>query len=115
MSMTSIIISLLISFIATSCLPDDIKSENQKEGRQKLQDFRPIDQSLGERFSPPEGYQRIPEGEHSFAHYLRHLPLHGPNALITYYNGHLKDNNGVSAAVEVLSIYNKQVDTHHTL
>ncbi len=51
------------------------------------------------RFTPPEGYQRIKLDSNSFAYYLRHFPLHPPGHPVHLYNGELKINQRVHAAV----------------
>ena len=51
------------------------------------------------RFPPPEGYQRIGLDSISFAYYLRHFPLHPPGHPVHLYNGELKINQRIHAAV----------------
>ena len=47
----------------------------------------------------PRGYQRTHVKEGSFAEFLRKLPLKNPGSPVRYYNGQLKPNQSIHAAV----------------
>lgn len=61
------------------------------------------------RFSPPDGFQRIKVSENSFAHYLRMLPLKPDGSLVQYYDGEKKTNQSVYEAVVNLPIGTKNL------
>jgi len=56
-------------------------------------------QTLEKRINPPEGFTRVAADSGSFAAWLRGLPMHGRFALVQYYNGVPKWNQGVAHAV----------------
>lgn len=60
------------------------------------------------RFNPPEGFQRKPIDENSFAHYLRNLPLKSAGTKVKYFNGATKYNNVYDAVVD-MDISNKDL------
>jgi hypothetical protein len=53
------------------------------------------------RFNPPHGFERKPLPEHSFAAYLRNLPLKPHGAKVKHYNGEVKRNNVYDAVVDM--------------
>lgn len=65
--------------------------------------------TIATRFLPPEGYQRVPAAENSFAHYLRHLPLKPNGTLVKYHDGSIKTRPGVYAAVVDMDIGNSDL------
>jgi Domain of unknown function (4846) len=64
-------------------------TQNNKEGK-----------TIQERFSLPEGYQRITSDSTSFAFYLQHLPLKPAGSLVKYYNGSEKTKDVYEAVVD---------------
>lgn len=64
--------------------------------------------SIHQRFSPPPGYNRIQTFD-SFALYLRNLPLKEAGANVSYFNGDIKPNHQVYAAVIDLPIGKKNL------
>jgi len=56
---------------------------------------------LAERFLPPAGFERTGAEEHSFAHYLRSLPLKPAGAAVRYYDGRTKERNVHEAVVDM--------------
>ncbi len=62
-----------------------------------------------QRFSPPQGYKRIPCDSNSFAFHLRNLSLKPHQSLVKYYDGKSKPNKGVYDAVVDLDIGNKNL------
>ncbi|RSK34636.1 DUF4846 domain-containing protein [Hymenobacter metallilatus] len=56
-------------------------------------------QTVGARFAPPAGYQRVAVQPRSFGNWLRNLPLLPPGTPVKLYNGQLKDRQDVHAAV----------------
>jgi hypothetical protein len=51
--------------------------------------------TLQTRFIPPQGFEREPSNEKSFAAYLRNLPLKPAGTKVKYYNGNIKDDDDV--------------------
>lgn len=64
--------------------------------------------TLQTRFNPPEGFERNPIDENSFAYYLRNLPLKPDGTKVKYYNGSTKDNIVYDAVVD-MPISNKDL------
>lgn len=65
--------------------------------------------SLDKRFPTPTAYQRMEVEQHSFAAYLRTIPLKDADALVKYYNGNTKAKEGIYLAVVDLDIGNKNL------
>ncbi|MGD1842611.1 MAG: DUF4846 domain-containing protein [Thermonemataceae bacterium] len=61
-------------------------------------------ETLLQRISPPDGYQRIPVSQTSFAYYLRTLPLKPAGTLVSYFDVRSKSNKCVYVAVVDLPI-----------
>jgi|LSQX01.1.fsa_nt_gb hypothetical protein len=56
---------------------------------------------LEERFSLPEGFEKIPAEEGSFAAYLRGLPLKPHGSPVKYYDGTIKQRNAHEAVIDI--------------
>lgn len=56
---------------------------------------------LQTRFNPPNGFQRKPVEENSFANYLRNLPLKSEGTKVKYYNGEMKYKDVYDAVVDM--------------
>lgn len=69
----------------------------------------PEGQTIEDRFNPPIGYKRNAISDNSFQQYLRRLPLKPINSKVTYFDGRLKNNNGVYEAVVDLEIGKKDL------
>jgi hypothetical protein len=54
--------------------------------------------TIGERFEPPRGFERVRNAAGSFAEYLRDLPLKEPGSPVLLYDGS-KKRSGIHAAV----------------
>lgn len=61
-------------------------------------------QTIAERITPPEGYVRTEVTAHSFAAYLRRLPLLPEGSKVLLYNGQTKGNQLAAHAVVDLDI-----------
>ncbi len=66
-------------------------------------------QTLKNRIETPDSYMRIKVEKGSFADWLRHLPLKEENAKVHLYDGGLKSNQGVHAAVVNIDVGNKDL------
>ena len=64
--------------------------------------------TLQTRFNPPNGFQRKPVDENSFANYLRNLPLKPVGTKVKYYNGAIKNDDVYDAVVD-MEISNKDL------
>jgi hypothetical protein len=53
------------------------------------------------RFNPPPGFERRPVDEHSFAAYLRNLPLKPTGSKVKYFNGYTKERDVYVAVVDM--------------
>lgn len=60
--------------------------------------------SIESRFAPPVGYSRKPVAAGSFGAYLRLLPLKPSDTQVHLFDGRLKNNQGVHAAVIDMSV-----------
>lgn len=67
------------------------------------------DSLLFQRFPTPSGFNRKTVDSHSFAHYLRHLPLKPGGSKVRYFDGREKENRGVYDAVVDLPIGKKDL------
>lgn len=56
-------------------------------------------ENISERFTPPDGFERIVVSPGSFADWLRHLPLKPDQTPVYLYDGRLKPNQRVHRAV----------------
>ncbi len=64
----------------------------------------PLGMTVETRFRPPAGYERQAQPDDSFASYLRRLPLKPDGAKVTLYDGRIKPDRGIYAAVVDLPI-----------
>lgn len=67
------------------------------------------DSLLFQRFAPPPGFVRPAADSGSFAYYLRHLPLKPAGSKVLLFDGRVKENEGVYAAVVDLPIGKKDL------
>jgi len=82
------------------------KTENHASAL-KIESLSLIDSTGGTiktRFRPAQGFTRISTESTSFASYLRNLPLKPKGALVSYFDGEVKPNQGVYEAVVDLPI-----------
>jgi hypothetical protein len=57
--------------------------------------------TLQTRFNPPDGFQRKSVDDHSFASYLRNLPLKPAGSKVKYYDGSIKYDDVYDAVVDM--------------
>jgi hypothetical protein len=106
--------SVLISvFLLFSCENgEDKKVEFTSEFQQEIEDIQIINEigsKISDRFNCPKNYKRINYNSNSFGNYLRNIPLKESSALVKYYNGSYKPNNGIYHAVVDLEIGDKNL------
>lgn len=92
MKYISILLLLINGLAYLACAQQEDSSANVSE-------VPPEGMTIATRFQPPTSFQRLPAAEHSFAHYLRHLPLYASSRKVRLYNGELKANQSAQAAV----------------
>jgi len=78
-------------------------------GAQTLEHLNDSCETLAERMTVPIGYERIIDQPNAFTTYLQSLPLKSPEALVHYYNGKIKNREGVYCAVVDLEIGNRDL------
>lgn len=66
----------------------------------------PVEDTLGQRIAPPEGFMRIGAAPGSFAEWLRGLPVKPAGSLVKLYNGLPKFWAGLPAAVIDIDVGN---------
>ena len=69
----------------------------------------PTGQALDVRIVAPPEYHRVTVNASSFGYYLRKLKLKPDGSLVHYYNGKVKENNGVYVAVVDMPIGNRDL------
>lgn len=102
MKKTSIQFSFVLFFVLTTLV------------QAQLRDSSPIGtgETIIERFSPPQGFHRVQVESHSFAEFLRGLPLLPENSPVQDYRGRIFKAAGDStiAAVINLNIKGKKLE-----
>jgi len=105
---------ILSFFIWTSCTftnPENkIKQENP-DGGHKIEITSPPPQGniIGTRIPVPPGFQRIHVEEESYAEFLRALPLKPQGSKVHYFNGEIKEPEGIYVAVVDLDVGDKDL------
>ncbi|VAW10513.1 hypothetical protein MNBD_BACTEROID03-1736 [hydrothermal vent metagenome] len=79
-------------------------SKPHSENSQTYQRLNTTGNNIKSRFNPPQGYQRTKLNSTSFGTYLRRLPLKPVGSKVAYFNGQIKPNRNVYAAVVDLPI-----------
>lgn len=103
---------LCLSFIYTACAQQAAKEAPVAAKKDTIIQQQPAattsiitaGKDIASRFLPPSGFERTLIDTHSFAHYLRHLPLKVHGSQVLYYNGEAKANYGIYEAVIDLPI-----------
>jgi hypothetical protein len=93
-----------VSFMLYACVKQksaDAKSMAITEVSSKMEE---TGNTISTRFLLPDGFERIAADSTSFASHLRNLPLKPKGSLVTFYNGDMKPNYDVYAAVVDLPI-----------
>lgn len=86
---------------------DSPLSAEQQDLHQEI--IQPKGKTLTTRFLPPKGFVRTNKADSSFANYLRTLPLKPHNSKVLLYDGSIKENYSIYAAVVDLEIGNKDL------
>jgi hypothetical protein len=99
---------LLTALFAAGCQPQDLNNSTLTVVPESGI-IVPDGKTIGTRFNPPPGYHRLPANAGSYTAFLRSLALKPHGALVHYYNGEVKENGGVYAAVLDLDVGNKDL------
>lgn len=118
--MKKLLILLLCGFLTACSAPDPrqiIKLETVQQGGKTAEDGEkatPVPKkkakiklvneegkTIEERFSVPEGFERIKAEEGSYGQYLRNLPLKPHGAKVKYYNGETKSRDVHEAVLDI--------------
>jgi hypothetical protein len=111
---TSIRYWLLASVILTGCRKaadsqTPLTRAQAENGETKHGTINEKGLTISTRFTPPDGFERKPSPENSFAAYLRNLPLKPAGAQVKYFDGRIKDDDNVYDAVVDMEISNKDL------
>ncbi len=68
-----------------------------------------LQETIASRIAPPKGYQRTVTTPNSFQDWLRNLPLQPPDAPVKEWDGQLKPNQSIHAAVIHLDFIGKNL------
>jgi len=98
---------LVLGLITTNCCGQTAKKQTVSVAETIVSDTNYkslIDENgmtIQTRFNPPDGFQRKPVDENSFAYYLRNLPLKPAGTKVKYYNGNIKYDDVYDAVVDM--------------
>lgn len=98
--------SFLFSVFLIACWSD---SSSQKQYIEPVAPDHENGTIVQTRFGVEDGYGRTAVDEQSFAYYLRNLPLKEDGAKVHLYNGELKNNQNVHAAVINIDVGDKDL------
>jgi len=71
------------------------------EEKPEIRIINPSGNTVNERINTPEGFERVPVREGSFAEYLRNLPLKPHAAKVMYYDGRVKARDVHDAVIDI--------------
>jgi hypothetical protein len=106
--MSPIPIILFVLLIACSAAPESHKHSSPENSAGPDSLVSAQGKTVESRFSPPEGFKRVPADSGSFAFFLRHLPLKPPGTKVRYYDGTVKEESVYEAVVD-MEITNKNL------
>lgn len=108
--------AIIFAFVICCCSnvnkqPDSDKNiENKRSVLQINHSFQDSNSNTIEsRFNVPDSFFRESSDSNSFAFYLRNLPLKPPGSSVLYFDGSVKSNHNVYAAVVDMPISNKDL------
>lgn len=99
--------SFLCLLLLLSC--DQKIPHAQAASQQRMPVLNTSGTHIATRFNPPAGYTRQPTENKSYAAFLRKLPLKPDGAKVHYFDGRVKANPGIYAAVVDLEIGKKDL------
>lgn len=75
---------------------DDLATKSSPAPNNRIET---MGRTIQSRFVVPKNFERFASAKNSFAHYLQNLPLKPVDTKVRYYNGELKSNQSLHAAV----------------
>ncbi len=94
----------------SSLIVDNISTQpNRTQKTRALEIIQPSGKTIATRFNPPQGYIRKNLPRNSFAHYLRNFKLKPSNEKVKLYNGELKYDQSIHAAVLDIGVGDKDL------
>ena len=113
--MTKALLFPVALIFAVACTPSigvetpPIAANEINAREQAIMQLNPEGQTIVTRFNAPEQYKRVMVEPHSFANYLRNLPLKKEGSAVLYFDGSPKRNFMVYEAVVDLPIGNRDL------
>ncbi len=108
-----ILFSIFIFFSSciqnSKCIDHSDTSINKEETETTNEIINESAKTIGTRFNPPEGYERVKADTNSFAEYLRTLELKPFGSDVLYYNKSPKINNNIYISVIKMDISSKDL------
>lgn len=90
---------LFVMLTACGSKADQVAAEIPESTAETQVLVHPQGKTIAERFSPPKEFARATQPENSFGAYLQNFKLKPHGALVHYYNGAVKPNDGIYDAV----------------
>ncbi len=96
----------LALMVLSGVIPEDISAngEDQSGDYYNRVLVNPAGAAISGRFRVPVHYARVPLDMGSFGYFLRNLPLKSHGSMVHYFNGYVKKNSGIYAAVVDMDI-----------
>ncbi len=98
---------LLLLLLFAGC--KEHKSSAQRMVQEPAPVLYPRGATIETRFNPPAGFVRQPSPAAGYSYFLRHLSLKPEGAMVHYFDGRVKANPGIYAAVLDLDIGTKDL------
>ncbi len=103
------LLTIIISSILITCC-GQTPQNNKKANTHKINPIiNPTGTTIETRFNLPENYKRTPLDAQSFGEYLRKTPLKPHGTKVKYYNGKIKEPNGIYIAVLDIDVGTKDL------
>jgi len=82
---------------------EDLAASPQETPKEQVEKsiINPEGRTIQERFDVPDGFERIPVAEGSFAQYLRNMPLKPHGSVVHYFDGREKGRNVYDAVIDM--------------
>jgi hypothetical protein len=100
---------LFVMLTACGSKAEQIKTEIHEGIAETEVLVNPAGKTIAERFLPPKGYTRLTQPENGFGAYLQSFKLKPHGAQVHYYNGAVKPNDGIYAAVLDIDVGNRDL------
>lgn len=100
----AIICFSIVTLTLTGCLFNHYTSQDeqpQSEENHRRSIIHPEGLTIKERFTPPQGFERVYTEPDTFAHYLQSLPLKADGVKVHYYDGRVKNKAVHEAVIDI--------------